>query len=144
MVSTARLLDTLGGKSVLRERTRTYEAIIDRVRAGLPYAALEAVATRFEIPQEALVRVLALPLRTLARRKKERRLRADESDRLLRLSRVGALAEEILGTREKAAAWLRAPNRVLGGPSPLDCLDTDLGAQKVEQLLHRIEYGVYS
>lgn len=38
-----------------------------------------------------------LPARTLARRKRERRLRADESDRLFRVGRVAALAEEVLG-----------------------------------------------
>ena len=36
------------------------------------------------------------------RRKKERRLRADESDRLLRVARVAAVAEDVLGTGAKA------------------------------------------
>ena len=54
------------------------------------------------------------------------------------------MAEEVLGTREKAAAWLHDPNRALGGPRPLDQLDTDLGARQVEQILGRIAHGVYS
>jgi len=144
MVSTGRLVQALGGKGVLRERQATYEAIIDKARAGLPYATLEAIATRFEIPQELLVRVLHLPPRTLARRKKSRRLSADESDRLLRLARVVAQAEDVLGSRERAGAWLRGTVRALGGVRPLDLLDTDLGAQQVERVLGRIEHGVYS
>jgi putative toxin-antitoxin system antitoxin component (TIGR02293 family) len=144
MVSTGRLVQTLGGKGVLKERQATYEAIIDKARAGFPYATLEAIATRFEIPQEVLVRVLHLPPRTLARRKKSRRLSADESDRLLRLARVGARAEEVLGSRERAGAWLRGTVRALGGVRPLDLLDTDLGAQQVERILGRLEHGVYS
>lgn len=144
MVTTARIVEALGGKGVLKEPSPTYDALIQRVRSGLPYAALEAVATRFEIPQDTLVRVLALPVRTLARRKKERRLRADESDRLLRLGRMAALAEEVLGSREKAIAWLRKANKALGGMSPLDRVDTDLGARHVEQVLFRIAHGVYS
>jgi putative toxin-antitoxin system antitoxin component (TIGR02293 family) len=144
MTSAARIVAALGGRGVLRERPRGYDSVIDRARAGLPYASLEAVARRFEIPQEALVRVLNLPLRTLARRKKERRLHANESDRLLRLGRIAALAEEVLGGRERAAAWLRKPNRALGGASPLDRLDTDLGAKEVEQVIFRIAHGVYS
>ena len=95
MVSTARLVQALGGKGVLRERQTTYEAIIDKARAGLPFATLEAIASRFEIAQDVLVRILHLPARTLARRKKSRRLSADESDRLLRLARVVARAEEV-------------------------------------------------
>ncbi|HET7876142.1 MAG TPA: antitoxin Xre/MbcA/ParS toxin-binding domain-containing protein [Methylomirabilota bacterium] len=144
MISAARIVETLGGKGVLRDRPADYTAVIGRIRAGLPYAALEAVARRFEIPLETLVRVLHLPRRTLARRKKERRLRADESDRLLRLGRVAALAEEVLGDKEKASRWLQKPNRALGGIAPLDLLDTDLGAQEVEATLTRIEHGVYS
>lgn len=144
MVTTARLVETLGGKSIIRGRPLNYETLIERVRSGLPYAALEAIVRRFEIPQERLVRVLDLPLRTLARRKKERRLRADESDRLMRLALIGTLAEEVLGSRERAVSWLRKPNRALGGANPLDRVDTEIGEQQIEQLLFRIAHGVYS
>lgn len=144
MVSTARLVQTLGVRSLLKGRSPTYETIIAQVRSGLPYTALEAIATRFQIPREHLVRVLDLPRRTLARRKKERRLRADESDRLVRLGWIATLAEEVLGSREKAVAWLKKPNRALGGTNPLDRLDTEIGAQQVEQILLRIAHGVYS
>jgi putative toxin-antitoxin system antitoxin component (TIGR02293 family) len=91
-----------------------------------------------------LVAVLHLPPRTLARRKRERRLRADESDRLFRLGRIAALAEEVLGSREKASRWLHRPNPALGRVIPLRHLDTDLGARQVEDLLLRIAHGVYS
>lgn len=144
MVSTARLVQTLGGAGVLKERRATYGALIDKARGGFPYATLEAIATRFEIPQELLVRVLHLPPRTLARRKRARRLSADESDRLLRLARVGARAEEVFGSPERAGTWLRGTLRALGGVRPLDLLDTDLGTQQVEQVLGRIEHGVHS
>jgi putative toxin-antitoxin system antitoxin component (TIGR02293 family) len=144
MVSTGRLVQALGGKGALRERQATYAAIIAKARTGFPYATLEAIATGFEIPQEILVRILHLPARTLARRKKSRRLSADESDRLLRLARVVARAEEVFGSQERAGAWLRGTVRALGGVRPLDLLDTDLGAQQVERILGRIEHGVYS
>lgn len=144
MVSTGRLVQTLGGKGLLRERPATYAAVIARARAGLPYATLEALATRFAIPQDVLVHVLHLPPRTLARRKKSGRLSPDESDRLLRLARVVARAAEVLGSEKRAGAWLRGPVRALGSVRPLDLLDTDLGAQQVEQVLGRIEHGVYS
>jgi putative toxin-antitoxin system antitoxin component (TIGR02293 family) len=144
MVSTGRLVQALGGKGVLRKRQATYAAVIARARAGLPYATLAAIATRFAISQNVVVRILHLPPRTLARRKKSGRLSADESDRLLRLARVVARAAEVFGSDERAGAWLRGSVRALGGVRPLDLLDTDLGAQQVEQVLGRIEHGVYS
>ena len=115
-----------------------------RVQEGLPYAVLGAVAKRFDIPVRELTIVLDLPERTMARRKLEGRFRTSESDRLLRVARVGALAEEILGDKAKAARWLRRPNRALGGKTPLQALDTDLGASQVETVLHRVEHGVFS
>ncbi|MGH7324668.1 MAG: type II RES/Xre toxin-antitoxin system antitoxin [Candidatus Rokuibacteriota bacterium] len=144
MTVTAQLVEVLGGRAVFREREATYQTVIDKARSGLPYAALEAITERFDIPHEDLVRVLHLPPRTLARRKKARKLSGAESDRLLRLARIAARAEEVFGKRQKAAAWLQKPNRALGGATPLDLLDTDLGALEVERILGRIEHGVYS
>ncbi len=144
MVSPARIMETLGGPGVFKGSARDRKRLIERVRLGLPYASLEALASRFHIGQQELVVVLALPVRTLARRKRERRLRADESDRLVRLGRIAALAEEMLGSREKAAVWLHQPNRALGNIAPLRHLDTDPGAREVEDLLIRIAHGVYS
>jgi putative toxin-antitoxin system antitoxin component (TIGR02293 family) len=45
---------------------------------------------------------------------------------------------------EKAAQWLKTPNRALRGVRPLDQLDTDPGVREVEDILGRISYGVYS
>ena len=88
--------------------------------------------------------VLDLRECTMARRKREAKLRAGESDRLLRVARVAALAEEILGDKVKAARWLRRPNRILGGKTPLQTLDTDIGASQVETVLHPVEHGLFS
>ncbi len=143
MITAARMKEALGGHRVLRG-AEDLDALADRVRAGLPYATLDAFASRFNIPLRELTTVLDLPERTLARRRREGRLRADESDRLFRVGRVAALAEEILGETAKAARWLRRPNRALGGKTPLETLDTDLGASQVETVLHRVEHGVFS
>ena len=144
MVTASKIAETLGGRNVLKERLADYTAVIHRARAGLPYAALEAVAKRYVIPIATLAQVIDLPARTLARRKKERRLSASESDRLVRVTRVAAEAEGVLGDDDKAGRWLQKPNRALGGAIPIDLLSSDLGAGQVETILGRIEYGVYS
>jgi putative toxin-antitoxin system antitoxin component (TIGR02293 family) len=140
--NTRRIVRTLGGAKVVK--AATLDDLRARRRAGLPYASVDAVSAAYHIGARDLVRILELPLRTLARRKKERRLHADESDRLLRLGRVAALAEEVLGSREKAARWLHEGNAALGGEAPLARLDSDLGSRQVEDALVRIAHGVYS
>ena len=144
MVTVERIAQTLGGPRVLKHKSVTLEVLQAQLRIGLPYSALEAVASGFEIGTADLVAVLHVPPRTLARRKREKRLRAAESDRLFRLSRIATLAEEILGSRAKATRWLHQPNRALGSATPLHQLDTELGARQVEDILLRIAHGVYS
>jgi putative toxin-antitoxin system antitoxin component (TIGR02293 family) len=144
MVNTQRLVEALGLKPVGRDPRRDEDVLIERVRTGLPFSALEAIASRFDLGSQDLLRILRLPERTLARRRKARVLSAEESDRLVRLGRIAALAEETLGNVVKASGWLRRPNPVLGDTAPILWLDTDVGAREVEEVLIRIAHGVQS
>ena len=83
-----------------------------------------------------------MPARTLARRRQARKLHPDESDRLYRIARVAGHAVSVFGAEDKAATWLRRPNRALNGELPIRLLDTDVGARQVEDILGRIEHGI--
>jgi putative toxin-antitoxin system antitoxin component (TIGR02293 family) len=144
MLRTADIVEALGGRKVLKRQISNLNELRQTVGAGLPYASLEAVMVKFGLARGEAASALHLPQRTFARRKKERKLRAGESDRLLRLARLGAYAAYVLGNEEKAARWLRRPNRALGNEVPLELLESDIGARQVEEVLGRIEYGVYS
>jgi putative toxin-antitoxin system antitoxin component (TIGR02293 family) len=139
-----RIAETLGGSRAFRGTVRSFDDLRGKVGEGLRYEAVEVLSSNFEIGPRAMRTILRLPERTLARRKTERRLHPDESDRLMRIGRIAALAEVTLGTREKAASWLKRNNRALANHTPLERLDTDLGAREVEDLLLRIAAGVYS
>jgi putative toxin-antitoxin system antitoxin component (TIGR02293 family) len=65
-----------------------------------------------------------------------------ESDRLSRAVRLAARAEEAIGNAEKAARWLRKPNRALLGRRPLDMVESDADARLVEEVLVRIQHGL--
>lgn len=144
MHDTADLIEALGGRRILGRKIGSLEDLRHRLRGGLPYGSLEAVARKFAIGREELSAALHLPARTIARRKKAARLPADESDRLFRLARIGSEAAGVLGSEEKAARWLHERNRALGGETPLALLDTEIGAKRVEDILGRIEHGVFS
>ena len=141
MLHTEALVEVLGGKKVFKRRIVNVDQLRETVKAGLPYASLEALIGKFGLAREEAAAALHLPQRTIARRKKEQKLQADESDRLLRLARVGAQAAATLGGEEKAVQWLRRPNRALGNRAPLDLIDSDIGTRQVEEVLGRIEHG---
>ena len=85
---------------------------------------------------------LVIPKRTLSHRLQAGEpLTAAESDRLVRIARITALAERIFGNEEKARRWLTKPKTFLGHKSPMDALATEAGARVVEEQLYRIDYG---
>lgn len=139
------IAEVLGGRKVLGRAIKKPDDLAELVRKGLPATSVTALAEKLDMGNTILSRKLGISQRTLTRRLSRRsRLTAAESDRTVRFARVYAHAVEMIGDEEKAVAWLRTPNRALGGERPLDQLDTDLGARAVEDLLGRIAYGVYS
>lgn len=139
-----RIAEALGGRKVLKADVGSAQALLRSVESGLPYASLDALTARFGLTRAEVAAAARIPLRTLARRKRERKLHADESDRLARLARVAAEAARLLGDEREAGAWLRDENIALGGQRPIDLLRSDLGARQVEDVMGRIEFGVYS
>jgi putative toxin-antitoxin system antitoxin component (TIGR02293 family) len=62
-----------------------------------------------------------IPARTWRHRKaKKEPLSFEESDRVVRLARVQAMAEDVFGDVEKAARWLREGLGIIDNKSPLE------------------------
>jgi len=119
--------------------------LIQRVRDGVLFTDLSRFIQSIGMSQEEASAAFHIPPRTLARRKEMAgRMAAVEGERMLRYARVLAQAQDTLGSLEKARSWLNLGNRSLGGVTPLSLLDTDIGAQAVQDVLGRIEYGVFS
>jgi putative toxin-antitoxin system antitoxin component (TIGR02293 family) len=85
---------------------------------------------------------LVVPARTLGRRTDK--LNLEESDKVQRLERVLSHAIRVLGSSEKANRWLRKPNRALEQSIPIELLISETGARQVEEILGRIEHGMFS
>jgi putative toxin-antitoxin system antitoxin component (TIGR02293 family) len=136
--------DLLGGPSVLARVPRSPLDWVAMIRRGLPAAAVDALARGTDLAKAEVAAAVGIPERTLARRKQEGRLHADESSRLVRLARVIARAEEVFEDPMAAMDWLKASNAALDGATPLSLLDTDIGAESVLDTLGRIEHGIFA
>jgi putative toxin-antitoxin system antitoxin component (TIGR02293 family) len=135
--------DLLGGRKVLGRVSETSD-LLRAVRGGLPYASLEALTRRLGLELSAVGAVVGIPGRTLARRKHERLLSPVESDRLYRLAYVTHVASAVLGGVEAARRWVGRAYRSVGGAEPMSLLDTDIGCRQVEEVLVRLNYGLYA
>jgi putative toxin-antitoxin system antitoxin component (TIGR02293 family) len=131
----------LGGRSVLGRKLASQRDLCAAIREGFPPAVVEELMQASGLTLKELADALDLSPRSLQRRRRTGRLARFESDRLYRLARIVALAQQSLGDRQSAARWLKRSNRALGGVAPIGALDTELGARQVENVLGRIAYG---
>jgi putative toxin-antitoxin system antitoxin component (TIGR02293 family) len=119
--------------------------LIRAIERGFSFDTLEKVRRETGLPLERLAISIGVSPRTLSRRKKERRLTAAESDRLVSVSRLLTQAVELFeGDKERAFRWFVQANRGLGGLTPLEMAATETGTREVENLIGRLEHGVFS
>ena len=118
--------------------------LIRKIQKGLRFSELETLQNSIDLPFEQLAAKLAMSRSTLQRRKVSGRLSPDESDKVMRLSRLLEHATNVFGDIQRARAWLKFPQRGLGGAIPLDYAETEVGAREVDDFLGRIEYSVYT
>jgi putative toxin-antitoxin system antitoxin component (TIGR02293 family) len=57
---------------------------------------------------------------------------------------IAAKAIQVFGSEKEAERWLSEPAMALDRRRPVDLLDSSTGIDLVEQLLGRLEYGVYT
>ncbi len=134
------VIDELGGVRTLGRQLSSDRDLRDAIRDGFRPAVVEALMGASGLTLKELAGALDLSPRSLQRRRNSGRLSRYESDRLYRLARIVAIANDFLGDRERALRWLKRPNRALGGIAPVAAIDTEL-ARQVENILGRIAYG---
>ncbi len=134
---------TLEKKTHVAKATHPTE-LIRKIQKGLRFTELETLQNSIDLPFEQLAAKLSISRSTLQRRKVAGRLSPDESDKVIRFSRLLEHAARVFGDIEKGRAWLKYPQYGLGGAVPLDYARTEIGAREVDNLLGRIDYGVYS
>ena len=120
------------------------KVLIQNIKRGLPVSSFEKIQKTLDVSVNTLSSTLNIASRTLARRKKEGRFQPDESERVLRIASLFDRALQVLHNQSTVQLWFKAPQKALGGKTPLEFADTEPGAREVEDLLGRLEHGVYS
>lgn len=114
------------------------------VGKGVPANILDEIATVFGLSPQKLAPVVQIAPRTLMRRRAGNALlKPDETERTLRLGRLLSQATQVFADTDAVGRWFRTPLAALGQKTPLEICSTEPGAREVEQLLGRIEHGVF-
>ncbi len=119
--------------------------LIKTIRKGLPVKALGNLSQAIGLPEREVARYVGISARTLARRKREGRFHPDESNRITRLSMLfDDVVELFEGDGERAAHWFHTPRKALGGATPIEYADTEPGVREIQDLIGRLEHGIFS
>jgi putative toxin-antitoxin system antitoxin component (TIGR02293 family) len=120
-------------------------SLIEIIEVGLPVNELNDLQESLAISGEKLAEMVGISKATLHRhRGAGGKLELVTADRVMRYAQLMGKAVKVFGDEEDARKWLKSPQVGLGGAVPLDYAKTEIGSREVENLLGRIEYGVYS
>jgi putative toxin-antitoxin system antitoxin component (TIGR02293 family) len=111
--------------------------------SGLPIRWLEQLAPLFGVSVTAFAGVVGIDSRTLSRRRKQGRLTDRESNAFYHLAVLYEHALAVLGDTESVRHWFNTEEDDFSGMKPIKLLDTASGIKEVDQLLGRIEHGVF-
>lgn len=125
--------------------TLSTDDLIQAVERGFAFRSLETFSAETGFAPAEVASLVGIPERTLARRKSSGRLSPDESERLLRVSSIFERAVALFeGNVDETLDWLTQPKKALGDKVPLDYSRSELGAREVENLIGRLEHGVFT
>jgi putative toxin-antitoxin system antitoxin component (TIGR02293 family) len=115
--------------------------LIRKVEEGLPVSTFDRVMSAVA-PADLALKYRVIPKASLARRRHVKRLTAGESERLARIARIWAFACDVWGDADEARGFLFRPHPMLMDRRPIDVvIESELGAQLVDDILGRLKYG---
>ena len=111
---------------------------------GIPKLSVENLAVVMNIPMKDMAVLLNLSYKTLARKKKTDVLNILVSSLSIEIANTMAKGLFVFEDFERLNRWLHKENKALNHQKPFDLLNTPTGIKLVNQILGRIEDGVYS
>jgi putative toxin-antitoxin system antitoxin component (TIGR02293 family) len=145
-METEKIADLLGGSRVLRQKLRHPLDVHRALTDGLPGMALLHLVDQISSLRDFIEPAFGVSRRTVQRLKvaPDRRLSTEQSGRVWQFAEVLVRATQVLGSQQEAEQWLERPAIGLDQQRPIDLLATPAGVKLVEELLERLEYGVYA
>jgi putative toxin-antitoxin system antitoxin component (TIGR02293 family) len=113
-------------------------------KAGVDKKYLEKIKIMTGLDYQKLAKLLAINRATLINKKEEEKFTSTQSERIIAFEALYHMGMEVFQDKDKLNRWLNEPNRALGGEIPYEIMDNQFGREEVENVLGRIQWGVFS
>lgn len=139
------LVRWLGGAIAVGSSIESDFDMITTGSAGIPKSSLDILCTYIGVSRKNMAEnILEVSVKTLERKSPTDKLDKKISSHALEIARLMQHAYEVFEDEEKAKTWISRENRALNGKKPVELFDTLTGLNMVNDVLGRIEEGVYS
>ncbi len=136
--------ELLGGTQFINHVPETSLELYGVVRKGIPKLSIDSLAQVMHIPMTKMAILLNLSYKTLTRKRGADLLDTSVSSHAYELADTISKGLSVFEGEDLLNRWLNKENVALNGAKPYDLLDTPTGIKLVNQVLGRIEEGVYS
>lgn len=136
--------NVLGGKAFMPAQPSSSIDFILVSERGIPKLSVENLAGVLDIPMAVMASLLNVSYKTLGRKKRTDFLDELSSSMSIEIASTVAKGISVFEDRDKFNRWLQKENKALKGKKPFELLSTPTGIKLVNQILGRIEEGVYS
>ena len=131
----------LGGKDTLRSSLKDSLDQIHVIENGIPRKSLLKFIENISYSMKDMAGLLHVSERTI---KRNELLDTPLADQVMQLAILFTRGFEVFESKEDFLEWLEIENQALDNKRPKEYLGTSVGRQLIEDILGRIEYGVFS
>ena len=139
------VISWLGVPKTAVARIRTRFDLLDFVKAGIPKSSIVTLADRAGLSKKFLAEdVFQISVKTLERKSAKAKMDFRISSHAIEIARVLEHALEVFGNIERVQKWINRENHALNNKKPVTLFNTLTGLNMVNDVLGRIEEGVYT
>jgi len=125
------------------EHLNTPLDFVELSRKGISMKVLKKIQQFTSLSSKEIAQILPVSERQLVRYSKDHILRKDISAHLIQIVKLFDRGYDLFG-EDKFQKWIRSPIIALNDKRPVDFMDTPIGINMIEDILGRIEHGIYS
>jgi putative toxin-antitoxin system antitoxin component (TIGR02293 family) len=122
--------------------TRIYPVYI--IKNGIPYSVFEVISSLSPFSMQDWSEFLNMSYKSLQRHKTSNSpFKPAHSERILELTEVMSMGEEVFDDTRKFRHWLHTKNYALGNLTPMELLSSSYGKELVLSELVRVDEGIF-
>ncbi len=128
----------------LKEKIENPLDLIDLGAKGVSKSQIGRLSEAMCLSMATIANLLVVSVRTIQRQPEEKAFDKNVSERAIKLAQLTAHGVNVFGAKEEFCTWLQTPVVALGDKTPMSILNSTMGVELVDDIIGRIEHGVFS